>query len=562
MKITKIKLRLLALVAVAAIAFGFVNKSDRDFELAKNLDIYHTLFRELSIYYVDEIDAGDLVKKSIDKMLESLDPYTVYIPESDIEDFRFMTTGQYGGIGAYIHTKGQYVEVSEPIADAPAAVAGIKAGDIIKEIDGRDIADIKSEDVSEMLKGEPKSKVILTVETPFTNQKRKVEIVRQKIKVKSVPYYGMVADGIGYIRLSNFTENCSQEVKDALLSLKKDHQLKGLILDLRGNPGGLLNEAVSISNMFVDKGREIVSTKGKVKVWNKTYYATSDPVDTRTPLAVLVNSGSASASEIVSGVIQDLDRGVIVGSRSYGKGLVQTTRDLSYNTKLKLTTAKYYIPSGRCIQALDYSHRNADGSVGRVPDSLISKFHTLAGRVVYDGGGVLPDVKVEPENMSNIAYSLYTKNLIFDYATLYAQKHSSIGEPEKFTLTDDDYADFENFLSDKNYDYTLESEKIISNLEKTIKREKYDEKVGEEIEKLRSMLENNKDKDLVSHKTEISYLLQEEIVSRYYYQEGRARAQLQMDSTLIKAISVLDNEGEYRSLLLPHDEGEQDKAKN
>ena len=562
MKITKIKLRLLALVAVAAIAFGFVNKSDRDFELAKNLDIYHTLFRELSIYYVDEIDAGDLVKKSIDKMLESLDPYTVYIPESDIEDFRFMTTGQYGGIGAYIHTKGQYVEVSEPIADAPAAVAGIKAGDIIKEIDGRDIADIKSEDVSEMLKGEPNSKVILTVETPFTNQKRKVEIVRQKIKVKSVPYYGMVADGIGYIRLSNFTENCSQEVKDALLSLKKDHQLKGLILDLRGNPGGLLNEAVSISNMFVDKGREIVSTKGKVKVWNKTYYATSDPVDTRTPLAVLVNSGSASASEIVSGVIQDLDRGVIVGSRSYGKGLVQTTRDLSYNTKLKLTTAKYYIPSGRCIQALDYSHRNADGSVGRVPDSLISKFHTLAGRVVYDGGGVLPDVKVEPENMSNIAYSLYTKNLIFDYATLYAQKHSSIGEPEKFTLTDDDYADFENFLSDKNYDYTLESEKIISNLEKTIKREKYDEKVGEEIEKLRSMLENNKDKDLVSHKTEISYLLQEEIVSRYYYQEGRARAQLQMDSTLIKAISVLDNEGEYRSLLLPHDEGEQDKAKN
>lgn len=562
MKITKIKLRLLALVAVAAIAFGFVNKSDRDFELAKNLDIYHTLFRELSIYYVDEIDAGDLVKKSIDKMLESLDPYTVYIPESDIEDFRFMTTGQYGGIGAYIHTKGQYVEVSEPIADAPAAVAGIKAGDIIKEIDGRDIADIKSEDVSEMLKGEPKSKVILTVETPFTNQKRKVEIVRQKIKVKSVPYYGMVADGIGYIRLSNFTENCSQEVKDALLSLKKDHQLKGLILDLRGNPGGLLNEAVSISNMFVDKGREIVSTKGKVKVWNKTYYATSDPVDTRTPLAVLVNSGSASASEIVSGVIQDLDRGVIVGSRSYGKGLVQTTRDLSYNTKLKLTTAKYYIPSGRCIQALDYSHRNADGSVGRVPDSLISKFHTLAGRVVYDGGGVLPDVKVEPENMSNIAYSLYTKNLIFDYATLYAQKHSSIGEPEKFTLTDDDYADFENFLSDKNYDYTLESEKIISNLEKTIKREKYDEKVGEEIEKLRSMLENNKDKDLVSHKTEISYLLQEEIVSRYYYQEGRARAQLQMDSTLIKAISVLDNEGEYRSLLLPHDEGEQDNAKN
>ena len=384
MKITKTKLRLLAVVAVAALAFGFVNKSDRDFELAKNLDIYHTLFRELSIYYVDEIDAGDLVK----------------------------------------------------------------------EIDGRDIADMKSEDVSELLKGEPNSKVTLTIEAPFTNQKRKVTIVRQKIKVKSVPYYGMVSDGIGYIRLSNFTENCSQEVKDALLSLKKDHQLKGLILDLRGNPGGLLNEAVSISNMFVDKGREIVSTKGKVKMWNKTYYATSDPLDTRTPLAVLVNSSSASASEIVSGVIQDLDRGVIVGTRSYGKGLVQTTRDLSYNTKLKLTTAKYYIPSGRCIQTLDYSHRNSDGSVGRVPDSLITKFSTRAGRVVYDGGGVLPDVKVEPETMSNIAFSLYNKNLIFDYATLYAQKHQTIGEPEKFRLTDDDYADFEKFLADKDYDYT------------------------------------------------------------------------------------------------------------
>lgn len=562
MKITKTKLRLLAVVAVAALAFGFVNKSDRDFELAKNLDIYHTLFRELSIYYVDEIDAGDLVKKSIDKMLESLDPYTVYIPESDIEDFRFMTTGQYGGIGAYINSKGKYVEVTEPIADAPAAVAGIKAGDIIKEIDGRDIADMKSEDVSELLKGEPNSKVTLTIETPFTNQKRKVTIVRQKIKVKSVPYYGMVSDGIGYIRLSNFTENCSQEVKEALLSLKKDHQLKGLILDLRGNPGGLLNEAVSISNMFVDKGREIVSTKGKVKMWNKTYYATSDPLDTRTPLAVLVNSSSASASEIVSGVIQDLDRGVIVGTRSYGKGLVQTTRDLSYNTKLKLTTAKYYIPSGRCIQTLDYSHRNSDGSVGRVPDSLITKFSTRAGRVVYDGGGVLPDVKVEPETMSNIAFSLYNKNLIFDYATLYAQKHQTIGEPEKFHLTDDDYADFEKFLADKDYDYTFESEKVITNLEKTVKREKLDDKIGAEIEKLRSMLENNKDKDLVSHKTEITYLLQEEIASRYYYQEGRARAQLQIDSTIMKAVAVLDNAEEYRQLLQPHNNGEQDNTKN
>lgn len=548
---SKVKWGVAAIAAAVVLGVGFMGTGERDFEMSKNLDIYHTLFRELSIYYVDEIDAGDLVKKSIDEMLKSLDPYTVYIPESDIEDFRFMTTGQYGGIGAYIHSKGKYVEVNEPIADAPAAQAGIRAGDIIKEIDGRDIANMKSEDVSELLKGEPKSKVVLTVETPFTGQLRKVEIIRQKIKVKSVPYYGMVADGIGYIHLNNFTENCSQEVKEALLSLKKNNQLRGLVLDLRGNPGGLLNEAINVSNIFVGKGQEIVSTKGKVKMWNKTYYSTSEPVDTEIPLAVLVNSGSASASEIVSGVIQDLDRGVIVGTRSYGKGLVQTTRDLSYNTKLKLTTAKYYIPSGRCIQALDYSHRNADGSVGKVPDSLITKFQTRAGRDVYDGGGVLPDVKVEPEMMSNITYSLYSKNLIFDYATLYAQKHQSICEPEKFALSDADYADFTSFLADKSYDYKLESEKLIADLEKAVKRESHTDAIESDLQQLRDKLAHNKEQDLKTHQVEISMLLQEEIASRYYYQEGRAKAQLPADSTLIKAVAVLNNPDEYKRLLSP-----------
>ena len=551
------KWKIAVLAVVAALTIGFVGAGDKDFEMSKNLDIYHTLFRELSIYYVDEIDPGDLVKKSIDEMLKTLDPYTEFIPESAIEDFRIQTTGQYGGIGAMIHNKGKYVEIVEPIADAPAHLAGIKAGDIIKEIDGRDIADIDQDDVSELLKGEPKSKVTLTVETPYAGQTRKVDIVRQKIKMKSVPYYGMVADGIGYILLTSFTENCTQEVKDALLSLKKDNQIKGIILDLRKNPGGLLNEAVSISNIFVDKGSEIVSTKGKVKIWNKTYYATSDPIDTGTPLAVLINSRSASASEIVSGVIQDLDRGVIVGTRSFGKGLVQTTRDLSYNTKLKLTTAKYYIPSGRCIQALDYSHRNKDGSVGKVPDSLITKFQTRVGRDVYDGGGVLPDVKVEPEMMSDIAVSLYGKNLIFDYATLYAQKHSSISEPGKFRISDEDYADFTNFLSDKDYDYTLESEKIIEDLEKAIKLEKHSNSVESELEQVRAKLSHNKEADLQLCKSEISYLLQEEIVSRYYFQEGRAIALLQKDSTLVKAIEVLNNPTEYKRLLSPQNNEKQ-----
>ena len=484
-------------------------------------------------------------------MLKSLDPYTVFIPESDIEDFRFMTTGQYGGIGAYIHGKEKYVEVTEPIAGAPADQAGLKAGDIIIEIDGRDIADMKSDKVSELLKGEPNSKVTLTVETPFTQQKRKVVITRQKIKVKSVPYYGMVADGIGYIRLNSFTEDCSLEVKEALLDLKKNNQLKGLVFDLRGNPGGLLNEAIAVSSLFVEKSNEIVSTKGKVKLWNKTYYATGEPVDTKLPLAVLVNSSSASASEIVSGVIQDLDRGVIVGSRSYGKGLVQTTRDLSYNTKLKLTTAKYYIPSGRCIQALDYSHRNADGSVGKVPDSLITMFHTRAGREVFDGGGVLPDVKIEPENMSEITYSLYNKNLIFDFATLYSQKHNNIDAPEKFRFSDDDYTEFSNFLVDKDYDYSFESEKMLDKLEKTIKHEKHDSTIVTKVNELRNALKHNKDQDLMAHKREISLLLQEEIASRYYYQVGRIKAQLQNDSTLLKAISTLNNPDEYKRLLSP-----------
>ena len=551
-KKTKLRIKVVAAVAAIIIAVGFVN--DRDFEMSKNLDIYHTLFRELSIYYVDEINPGDLVKKSIDEMLKSLDPYTVFIPESDIEDFRFMTTGQYGGIGAYIRSSDGHVVVSEPIDGSPAMLAGLKAGDLIVEIDGKDVSGYNTEKVSELLKGEPKSKVTLTVETPFTHKKRKVEIIRQKIKVKSVPYYGMVADGIGYISLSNFTENCSQEVKDALVDLKKNNQLKGLVLDLRGNPGGLLNEAVSMSNLFVDKGNEIVSTKGKVKMWNKTYYATSDPVDTQLPLAILVNSGTASASEIVSGVVQDLDRGVIVGCRTYGKGLVQTTRDLSYNTKLKLTTAKYYIPSGRCIQALDYSHRNADGSVGKIADSLISEFKTRAGRTVYDGGGVLPDINFEPEIMSRIAVSLYTKNLIFDYATLYNQQHQSIGKPEDFRIDDATYDDFVNFLADKNYDYSLESEKLINELEAVVKREKYEAQVGDELEKLRTKLAHDKTKDLQTFKSEIITLLQEEIVSRYYYQVGRVKSQMTNDSTLFKAIDILTDSEAYAKLLKPANE--------
>jgi carboxyl-terminal processing protease len=551
MKKISMKIKVLTIALLALVIAGFVSFDDKNFEISKNLDIYHTLFRELTLYYVDETDPGELVKTSIDEMLNSLDPYTVYIPESKIEDFRFMTTGKYGGIGALIRKNNDQTIIAEPYEGFPAQISGLKAGDIILEIDGKSVTGKNSDDISELLKGEPKTKLTLTIETPFTKQQRKVEIERQNIKINSVAYSGMITEKIGYIRLSSFTENCSQEVKNAYLELKKNHELKGLIFDLRGNPGGLLNEAVSISNLFVDKGQEIVSTKGKVAEWNKTYYATNDPLDPQIPITVLVNSGSASASEIVSGVIQDLDRGVIIGTRTYGKGLVQTTRDLSYNSKLKLTTAKYYIPSGRCIQALDYSHRNPDGSVGKVPDSLISEFKTKSGRIVYDGGGVLPDVAVEPEQLSKIAYSLYVKNLIFDYATVYSQNHSSITSAEEFKVTDEIYDDFTKFLADKNYDYTLESEKMINDLEKTIKEEKYESQVTEELAQLRKKLAHDKNKDLITFKKEISELLTEEIVSRYYYQNGRAKASMVDDPAIEKAIAVLQDQPTYSSLLAP-----------
>ncbi len=554
MKISMIKgLRratICAVVVVVALAtIAFSRSDDHDFAFVKNFDIYQTLMRELELYYVDPIDAGDLITTSINEMLQTLDPYTVYIPEDDIEDFRTMTTGKYGGIGAIIRSEKDQVIIVEPYKGFPADKAGLRAGDIILEIDGKAVGKYKVNDVSELLKGDPKTSVQLTIKTPFTDKIRKVNVVRDNVKINSVGYAGLVADSIGYISLSNFTENCAQEVKAELLRLKREHNIKALVFDLRGNPGGLLSEAINVSNLFVEKGQEIVSTKGKMQQWNKTYTALNDPTDTQIPLVVLVNSGSASASEIVSGVIQDLDRGVIVGTRTYGKGLVQTTRDLSYQTKLKLTTAKYYIPSGRCIQALDYSHRNEDGSVGKVPDSLISKFNTRVGREVFDGGGVLPDVEVELKSLSIIATSLYAKHLLFDYATYYRQHHDTIGNPRTFKISDETYDDFKKFLSDKNYDYTLDSERALNHLESVLKKEKYDDQTVEELQSLRNKLAHDKNKDLETFKNEIVQLLSSEIACRYYYQDGRTISAFADDITLDKAIEILNNKEEYKRIL-------------
>lgn len=543
------KLIIIILAVFTLPIVAFVNFDEQNFEIAKNLDIFHTLFRELNLYYVDKTDPGDLVKKGIDEMLKSLDPYTVFIPESKMEDYKFMTTGKYGGIGALIRQDSNFVIIAEPYEDFPAFKAGLRAGDKIIGIDGKSTEGKTTQQISELLKGEPKTPIKLKIKRPFVKETFEKELIRQDIKINSVPYFGMLNETTGYIRLSNFTESCSKDVKKALLKLKKDHHMQNLVFDLRGNPGGLLVEAVFTANLFIKKGQEIVSTKGKVSQWNQTYNTPSDAVDANMPMVVLVNRGSASASEIVSGAIQDLDRGILIGTRTFGKGLVQTTRNLSYNSKLKVTTAKYYIPSGRCIQALDYTHRNEDGSVGRIPDSLITKFKTTNGRVVYDGGGILPDIEVKVDFMSKISTSLYLKNLIFDYATKFKNEQKSIPNVKEFKITDDIYNDFTQFLANKDFDYKLESEDLIDDLEETVKKEKYHTNVAKELEALRKKLAHDKNADLQTFKEEISSLLYEEIISRYYFQKGRAEAMLVGDKAIEKAIELLNNSQKYDSIL-------------
>ncbi|MBT3207409.1 MAG: S41 family peptidase [Bacteroidetes bacterium] len=545
-KSTKIRIATIVLVLSGFVLVSFDND---DFEIVKNLDIYYTLFRELNLIYVDETDAGKLVKTSIDQMLKSLDPYTVYIPESKLEDYKFMTTGQYGGIGALIRNSGDFTLIAEPYEDSPAMKAGLKAGDIIIEVDKKSIKGKDSDEISEVLKGQPNTPVDLLIERPGEENKFTKTLIREEIKIKSVPYFDMLNEEIGYISLSQFTMNCSNDVKEALIDLKENRNAKSIILDLRSNPGGLLMEAVKIANLFVEKDQEIVSTKGKVKQWNKTYKSTMPAYDSEIPIIVLVNSGSASASEIVSGAIQDLDRGVIVGQRTFGKGLVQATRDLSYNSKLKVTTAKYYIPSGRCIQALDYSNRNDDGSVGKIADSIITQFSTKNGRKVYDGGGIMPDIITEPKTISNISISLVLKNHIFDFATQYCLKHDSIVSAKDFVFADKDYEDFKNYISDKDFDYESNSEYNFNKLKKIAEQEKYFDMAKEEFDALYEKIRHDKNKDLQIFKDELIEILSEEIVSRYYYQKGRIQKSFEYDNDIKKAISLLGDNDEYNKIL-------------
>ncbi len=550
LKTMKRALFVVLLAAMLPLAFTQTNNY---FEISKNLDIYASLYKELNTYYVDEVQPSDLMRQGIDGMLNSLDPYTSYISESEIEGYRMQTTGKYGGIGALVRKVGRYITISEPYEGYAANKAGLLAGDKVLKIDGIAVLDKETDDISKLLKGQAGTNVtlnILRTQPDGSEKEMDVVVTREDIKIKNVPYYGMINAETGYIRLSNFTDDAGKEVNDALNELKaKNPSIKGIVLDLRGNPGGLLGEAVNVSNVFVDKNQPIVSTRGKAEEWDKTFKTLNSAVDVNIPVAVLINRGSASASEIVAGSLQDLDRGVIIGQKSFGKGLVQTTRNLPYNTKLKITTAKYYTPSGRCIQALDYSHKDENGIAAKTPDSLKVAFKTANGRVVYDAAGIDPDVAVDSKPMSKLAASLLSKNHIFNYATLYRAKNPTIAAAKDFKLTDKEYQDFVAYLANKEYDYATKSEELIKELETATKDEKYYEAISAELIKLKERVKNDKSNDLVKHKDEIRKILEDEIVSRYYYGTGRILLSFNYDADVMAALKVLGDNTEYRKLL-------------
>jgi len=534
---------------IVLFSVGFSTLRNKDLDLVKNLDIYYTLFQELNMFYVDETDPEKLVSTSIDAMLSSLDPYTTYIPESDMDDFQFQTTGEYGGIGSLIRRSGSTVMIAEPYDGFPAAKAGIRAGDKILKVDGVNTQSMPIESVSDKLKGKPGTELVLSVERYGEEKPMDFKLVREKISIKNVPYYGMLDQHTGYIYISNFTSGAGKEVEEAYRSLKKEHNLKSLVLDLRANPGGLLIEAVRICNLFVDKGELIVSTRGKMKQWDSDYSTTKAPLDTEIPIVVMVNRGSASASEIVAGALQDLDRAVVVGQRTFGKGLVQTSRPLNYNAQLKVTTAKYYIPSGRCIQALDYSHRNEDGSVGFIPDSLISKYTTRNGRLVYDGGGIQPDFAVIPEPYSEITVQLFTQSMFFDFATRYHNTVNQITTPEKFSLSESDYDLFKAFIQEQNFEFKTASEKAFAELLSKAKREKYYSLAEAEFAALEEKLIHNNLQDLETFEKEIRQVLREEIIGRYHYRAGRILSQTREDVQLEKALEIVNTPGMLKKVL-------------
>ena len=539
---------IVAIVLITVAFFSFKSGDDRNFQIAKNLDIFNSIVKELDMFYVDTIDPNKTIREGIDNMLYSLDPYTVYYPENDQDELEMMVKGSYGGIGSLIryNPKSKYTVIAEPYEGMPAAESGLKAGDLLLEIDGKDLKG--NSDVSTLLRGQVGTSFKLKVQRPGVKEPLEFNIVRRSIQMPTIPYYGVMDGQVGYINLSSLSGNPSKDFKKAFLDLKKQG-ITSLVIDLRNNGGGLLDQAVEIVNMFVPRGKTIVTTKGKIKQASNTYKTLREPLDTDIPIAVLVNSGTASSSEILSGSLQDLDRAVIVGNRTYGKGLVQVPRSLPYGGNLKITTSKYYIPSGRCVQAIDYAHRNEDGSVARIPDSLTTVFHTAAGREVRDGGGVSPDIEVKQERLPNILFYLVRDNLIFDYATDYCLKHPAIASAKEFELTDADYEEFKNKVKGADFKYDQQSEKILNTLKEAAEFEGYMKDASDEFKALENKLKHNLDRDLDYFSKDIKKMIAEEIIKRYYYQEGAIIQQLKDDKDLDEAVKVLTNPERYQQIL-------------
>ena len=529
------------------LSYGFINtSSNRDFQIARNMDIFFSMIREINLFYVDDPNPEKLIENAINGVLEGLDPYTTFIPESEKESYETMTTGRYGGIGALIRQRGDYVMISEPYEGFPAQTHGLKAGDVITAINGTSLNGKPVGEVSDMLRGQSGSTITLTIKRTGHDELLTKDIIRKEVKISNVAWYGKVADDIGYIQFNGFTENAHQEVRHALNDMKNNYNVSKLILDVRGNPGGLLMEAVNVTNLFVEKGQEIVSTKGKVTQWDHTYRARNKPFDKEIPVVILVGRSSASAAEIVAGAFQDLDRGVVIGQRTFGKGLIQTTRQLSYNSQLKITTAKYYTPSGRCIQSVDFSE---DNNYNKIPDSQINEFKTRNGRIVYDGGGIIPDIHVYEETPAPVVINLYARNFIFDFATKYASENPSIPAVSEFMINDDDYNNFLAFIEEADFDYQTQTEIQVAQLLNAAKNEGYYDASESIFDELAKKITHDKQRDLETHRDQIKSFLREEIVSRYYYRNGRIEASIEGDPNLEKAIEILNNQPLYEAIL-------------
>jgi carboxyl-terminal processing protease len=539
-----------SLALLIVVTFAFREPAEKYFEVAKSLDIFATLFKEVNAYYVDEVEPEKLVRKGIDAMLASLDPYTDYISEEEMESFRISTTGQYGGVGAMIGIINKKIVVTQPYKNFPAYKSGLKVGDEVISVDGINVQGKLTSEVSSLLKGKPKTEVEVKVRRYGKKDDLVIKVTREKINVSNVAYHGLIEPDIAYIRLDDFTPGASYEVADALTDLKEKGATK-LILDLRQNPGGLLHEAVNIVSLFIPKGMEVVSTKGKVNEWNKIYKTLNNPLDTEIPMVVLTSHGSASASEIVAGTLQDYDRAVLIGGKTFGKGLVQTTRPLSYNAQLKVTTAKYYIPSGRCIQALDYTHRKDDGTVVKIADSLKVKFKTKNGRVVYNGGGLDPDIKVEDDYIGTITSELIDSGLIFEFASIYCGENPAAGDLRSFKISDREYETFVNWLKAQKFSYKTSLEENTAELIETAKNERMYPDLEIYLDGLKNKIEANKASDYVRFKSEIKEILEEQIAFHYDLERGRAKVSLPRDEDVVAAKKVLSDSTVYHKIFLP-----------